>query len=230
MIGKGQASEQTIEEIKALNPGIPILSYNWPRRDDQVIFKTISRDTYKYIMERTSAAKQNNGKNYLPLDEIHEAVFDQCVLWPKLTIEERYNLPVGVIPSVSKVIQERSGFLDVDIADRILAPEIYTTLIQPFPFWDKPSEEEIDELKKSTKFPLFQVQVESCFFVLRPMTRTDIKISTQAIDDRLALTRQVTLWPEQIDWDIIPAGWIEALGRAAADLSGWDSEALVSEL
>ena len=139
-------------------------------------------------------------------------------------------MPIGVIPSVSKIIQERSGFLDVDIADRILAPEIYTTLIQPFPTWPEPTKEQIDEIKAHYKFPLFKVRVESCTFILRPMTRTDVRVAGQSMDDRLALTKSVSMWPENVDWENIPAGWVEALGRAASDLSGWDSEAIVSEV
>jgi hypothetical protein len=229
MIGKGKISEQEIKELKLLYPGTTLLKFTWPRTGDEVIFRLITQPVMRNIQDMLAANRQAN-RNSLPVDDVHQKIFDSCVMWPKLTLEEKFNLPVGVIPSIAKVIQEKSGYLDYDIMDRILAPDVHTSLIQGFEAWPDITDEERDALMAKWRVPLFKIRVENCVFVVRPMTRTDVKLSAQALDDELALTQAVTLYPQQVDWDSIPAGWVKTLGRTATDLSGWDAEAVISEL
>jgi hypothetical protein len=228
MLGKGKADEQTIKELKLSNPGVPLLKWAWAGTGDEMIFKVVDRETYHFILELLENCKKNRITTFV--DEINQALFDRCVLWPKLTIEEKFGLPIGVIPSCTKVIQEKSGFLDVDINDRILAPSTRTQMIQPYHYWGDITDEQITELRKTTSFPLFKIIVETCVFVVRPMTRTDVQVSAQAIDDQLAITKAVTMWPDEVPWADLPAGWIQTLHSCVSDISGWDAEGICTEL
>lgn len=229
MIGKGKISEAEIKELKAAYPGQgALLKYTFPNGKDDVVFRPISTDSYERLTTWISNSRAE--RKAVPIKDVHEKIFDDCVLWPRLTIEEKTLLPVGVVPTVVKVIQERSGFLDVDIMERYLGPDVHSTILRPFPFWGDVPEEALKKLKDETPFPLYKTRVESCVFVIRPMTRTDVRVAEQAGDDQLALVKCVTMWPEEVPWDAIPAGWIEALGRAANQISGWEISPDVEEL
>ena len=229
MIGKGKISEQDLAELKALNQGAPIFKYTWRSTGDELFYKAISTQIYHNILEMVDAFKKARNPG-LPVEDVHMRIFDSCVLWPKLTLEEKYNLPIGVIPSIAKSIQEKSGLLDIDIMDRILAPDVTSSVVQPFNFWADATAEDISAVRAVWSGALFKVRVERCNFIVRPMTRSDVKASGQAVDDKITIAKLVTMWPTDVKWEDMPAGWVENLGSAAIELSGWDSEFTVEEV
>jgi len=229
MTGKGKASEKTISELKSLFPiKGGLLLYPWPNGKDDTIFTPITRPAYQRILAMIAVGKEA-GKP-VSVEDVHEKIFDECVKWPQFTIEERENLPVGVVHQMAKVIQEKSGLLDVDIMNRPLAPDYRTQVLVPSPSWGSYTDEELAELKKQTKFSLTEVVIDNLVFIIRPITRVDLRISQQAVDDQIALVSCVTMWPQNVPWGELPAGCLEALGRAATECSGWSSTPEITEL
>lgn len=229
MINKGHITEKEVEELKLAYPGEALFKWPTPNKKDEVVMRAINTDLMQKIIAMIREAElQGRG---LPIQDVNEKIFDTCVLWPSFTLEEKLTLPVGIIPSLVKVIQEKSGFLDIDIFQRTLAPDTFTTTLRDFDYWGDIEEKELEDLKeKSSPFSLTRVRIGHWVFVIRPMTRIDIQVASQSNDDQLTLARSVTMWPTKVEWEKIPAGIIEILGRKANEISGWDIEAQVEEL
>lgn len=220
----------TPEEIAELKKAVKDPLFKWadPNKKGEIVFRPINAGLANQIMLAVRAAEESG--RVIPISDLNEKIFDSCVLWPTFTIEEKLMLPVGIIPSVVKSIQEKSGFVDVDIYNRALGPDTVTTTIKDFDYWGDVSDQEVETLKGKTSFALFRVRIGRWVFVIRPMTRTDIQIASQAQDDQLALAKCITMWPNQVEWENVPSGVVELLGRKANEISGWDPEAEVSEI
>lgn len=229
MTNKGNITEQEIAQIKAAYPNEALFKWTSPNKKDDLVLRAISHDLMQKILNMIKDAElQGRG---LPIQDVNEKIFDVCVLWPKLTLDEKLALPVGIIPTIVKVVQEKSGFIDVDIFQRILSPDTITTIIRDFDYWGDLDEDESETLKEKCKpFALFRVRIGRWVFIIRPMTRVDIQVATQSNDDQLALAKSVTMWPEDVKWETIPAGIIEILGRKANEISGWEPDAECTEL
>jgi hypothetical protein len=229
MINKGIITEKEITELKEAYPGEALFKWTSPNKKDELVLRAISHDLMQRIVNMIKDAELQ-GKG-LPIQDVNEKIFDACVLWPSFKLEEKLNLPVGVIPSVVKVIQEKSGFIDIDIFQRVLGPDTFTSTLKDFDTWNDITDEEAEALKKEVGvFSLFRVRIGKWVFIIRPMTRIDIQVASQANDDQLALAKSVTMWPKEVKWETIPAGIIEILGRQANEISGWEPDAEVQEL
>lgn len=228
MTNKGLLTDEQKKELKASNPGTTLFITNYDKKND-VVFQHI---TYPLLQKVTDLIKDSElqGKG-LPIKEVNDLVFDTCVVWPKLTHEEKDNLVAGAIPQIVKSIQEKSGFIDIDIFQRVLAPDVFTKCIQDYDNWGDLPDEQVEKLKEDNQpFSLFRTRIGKFIFVIRPMTRIDIQISSQSDDDQLALAKCVTVWPPKVDWDKIPGGIIEVLVRECNACSGWSESAEVEEL
>lgn len=222
-MNKGTPSEKEIAAIKASLPGVALYKWNVPLTKDQVIiFRAIDRPLKDKIQNLIRDA-ETNGK-LPPIEDVQERIFDACVVWPSFTIEEKFGMPVGIVPSLIKSVQEKSGYLDIDIFQRVLAPDSTTSVVKDYEYWGEISTDELDELKASTPFSLYRVRVGRWSFVVRPMTRIDVQIAQQAIDSELAVAKAVVMWPKDTPWDIIPSGIIEILGDKINEVSGWRSQ------
>ncbi len=228
MTNKGKINDEELAQLKAALPGVPLFKWTSPNKKDEVVFQPMTHDILKKITSMIRDA-EIAGKG-LPIQDVNEKLFDTCVVWPKFSLEEKLTLPVGIIPSIVKVVQEKSGFIDTDVFQRVLAPDVFTTIVRDFDFWGDIEDTELEELKTKTAFPLYRVRIDRYVFIVRPMTRTDIQVATQANDDQLALARAVVMWPKTVKWEFIPAGIIEILGRKANEISGWDNDSEVVEL
>jgi hypothetical protein len=228
MHNKGRVTEEIVKQLKSLHQLEKVCKYPFPNSNDDIIFKLITRASYNRILDMVSVAAKNDKS--LPVNDVHQKIWDDCVIWPLLTVDEKQLLPVGVIHSVVKVIQEKSGFLDVDIMDRILAPDVRTTTIQDLPYWGDLTTEEILALKSKSPYLLQKVIIDKLVFVFRPSNQNDVRIANQSEDNKLALCKSVCMWPENAPWDHLPAGYIEKLANVAFQISGWDSSATVEEL
>ena len=219
MYTKNIITEDEVKKIKEANPGVAI--FKLPNRDiGDVIFKPIYKDLAREIAILAEKAKTQ--AMLPPLEITRDKIFDSCVLWPSFTQEEKDSLPAGTIPSVVKSIEEKSGYFEIDVLDRILGPDVMSSTIKDFSYWDDITPEEIIDLKEKNNCQLFKVRIDGWVFIIQPMTRVHLRISEQANDNQLALSKLITLWPTEVDWDSIPAGCIEILVRQAYKLSGWD--------
>lgn len=239
MHGKGPVPQKKLEEIlKSVRP-VYKWRYPYPRKGpsgemiyDEVLFTVITPEVYREVqryVQRVTAEKK-----MVDVQEVNQIVYSKCVLWPEPKIEEILGYRIGYVPSVVKVIHEKSGFVDVDIMDRVLAPDVTSVMLREPETWSEPTEEEIAQVKASVPpaTPLYKVTIGGIWhFILRPMTRADLQVlSTSVDDDRIALCRLVTVWPQTVDWSSLPMGVLDAVGRASNRVSGWDLEGEVEEI
>jgi hypothetical protein len=227
MLKKGKLTAELIAETKAAYT-CPIFKWTSDDKKDEAIIKQIDLDLLARV--RMLAAESEAQGKALPVKEVNDLIFTQCVIWPALTEAEKEELIVGAIPSIVKDIQEKSGLLEVDIFGRPLGPDLHVSILKDFNYWGDLTEAEGAALKEASPFQLFRVRVGRWVFALRPMTRLDLKLASQAEDDTLSLVKTVTMWPTEVDWNTIPTGVVIQLAETANRISGWSSESSVEEL
>ncbi len=239
MHNKGPVPNEVIEQMK--QAGVtPLKRWRSPVHQkkqnpsdppiyDEILFTTIKHNLWSRIQDLILTAES---KGQIPkIDEINERIFTECVLWPNLTIEEIKALPVGFIPSITKIIEEASGLIDTDILGRPLAPDTNSVILKDFEYWPDITKQDLEAIKQEHKFTrIYKVTVGNFIFVIRPMTRVDIMGMSPADDQAVALCKSVTLWPKEVPWDDLPYGTIQALGRMANKVSGWEVEGEIEEL
>ena len=221
MLNKGKITDEQIQALKKAHPDDGLFKYPFANKKDEFVFKAISHSLYKRVATMAMEAEMQGRP--LPIEDANEMIFDSCVVWPELTLEEKLKLPVGAIASCVKIIQEKSGFIDIDIYQRVLGPDTFTTTLKDHEYWGDIDEVQIEALKKEVSpFSIHRVRIGRWVFVIRPMTRVDIQVASQSNDDQLTIARAVTMWPKEVRWDTIPAGIIDKLNRKANDISGWE--------
>ena len=222
MIGKGKAPTEVIEQLKA-DPGPKFKWLFWGK--DEIIFTPITRPLYTEIQEYLAKSRLEKTAETDIKEYVYEKIWDRCILWPSLTPEEKYKLPVGIMPQVTKTIQEKSGFMDVTIDGETIAETLTVSTLKDSEYWPKPTDAEKEELKKKFNIQLFLVKIRNWYFVVRPMSRTDLRVSRESVDQVTTLCRCVTVWPKTVDWDILPMGIVDMLNRKIEDLAGWTNDA-----
>jgi len=229
ILGKDKVTPKIVAEAKAiLGPEIAIYHYKDKTGRYEAIFKEINHDLMKRI--RTRIKEETLKNNLLPMEEINDMVFDECIIWPPVSTEDKNNLPVGKIVDIVKSIQEKSGFLDVDLAERPLRPDIYTEIIQDFDYWPSITKEEIVELKEKIPFQLFKVEIGGFEFVIRPLTKADIFLVNSSQDEQSTACKAVTVWPTKVPWETLSGGVILLLSQEITRVSGFSSDSEVTEL
>ncbi len=195
----------------------------------EMIFMPLNRDTVKHI--RTFMAESLDQNGALPLNEVDEMIFDACVVWPPLTQKEKDTvLPAGFMSNFSKVVQEYSGFQDVDVWGRPLRPDVYCEVIKDFDHWAPLEGDELEEFKNKSDYVLAKAIIGPWEFIIRPTTKSDAILLKDLEDPDLALCKAIVQWPTEVNWDRIPGGIIEQLLRAITKLSGWNVEARIVEI
>lgn len=227
---KGLITEAELKKLKEFyGEGAVLCQKPLGKGSDDVVFRILVQDDIKTL--RDMVRESTEAQKPLTLEEVNLFIFKSCVVWPALTDEEIENLRVGIIPSVVKSVQEKSGYSDITVLGQAIGPDLQSVLIKDFPYWKDISAEE--KVKLEAKHPQFELQKVFCgrfVFIIRPMTRTDIRLANQSDDRALTMARAVTVWPEEVPWDAIGAGYIESIGEAANAIAGWEHEAEVQEV
>jgi len=228
MLKKGKVSKEIIDALKAEH-NCPLFKWSDPQnKNDEAVFKQIDHELLRQI--RTLAAEAQSNNLPLPIKEVNDLIFSKCVLWPQLGPEELDDLVVGAIPAVVKSIQLTSGLIDVDAFGRPIGNDINVSFIKDFEYWDDISDSERKELKETTPFQLYRVRYGRWFFVIRPITRTDLRLVLGSNDESFTLANLVCVWPKEVPWDLVPSGAIDALAEAANKVSGYMNEPEIEEL
>lgn len=203
--------------LKDLFPGTPL--YKFPiDKSNEIVFKAMTNQVVDRI--RTTILDRQAGNMRFTEWDAEEIIFDQCVVWPEFTIEDKRNMPAGIFSSLAKAVRDKSYYVGVTETGKLYGPDIHSIKIQDFDYWPDITEGEIEGLKQSTRFQLHRLRIERYYFVIRPMTRADLSIAALTADDQLTIVKQVTMWPIEVPWDLIPSGVIEAVGLYANDISG----------
>jgi hypothetical protein len=228
MFNKGKISDEELAQIKATMP--PNLAlYKYPHKNGDVLFTPITKALLDKVTDLLS--KIAEGQANYTFQDMEERIVDECVLWPKLTLDDKLKLPVGAIPSIAKAIQEKSLFLEVDIFRRTIGPDITSVLIKDFNYWSNITPEEVAEIKAAAgNAMLYRVKIGQWLFYTRPVTRVDTKFFLTAEDQDLAMCRCVTVWPKTVEWGDLPAGVIVTLANQITRLSGcYDADVDIEE-
>lgn len=217
---KGKASKEVLEELKeAYN--CPLFLYPTPDGKHDFVFKAISHQLHARIRKMEADSKEKGMD--LPKSEVDSLLFEECVVWPVMTPEEIDGVPVGLMSTIPKVIQEKSGFTEIDIRGNVLGPNISVIPVNSAVSWPDYTPEELKEVKDNTPFMLVRLRMDGLVFLVRPMTRADMMVAQTALDNSLSVAKCVTMWPKEVDWDKIPAGYIDQIGNVALSISGWET-------
>lgn len=230
MTGKGLIPPEVLERVKTEMPG-PKFKLPSQNGKDEVIFVPISRNLYKELVDYAAKSRGEGLPEGDIVEYINERVVDSCVLWPRFTPEEKHLLPIGTIPQISRAIEEKSGFVTITVDGRVIGESATVTQVQDGAFWgDLDEEKKADFKKKYPQFDLFRVRLGRRVFVVRPMSRADLRQAAESPDPALTLVKLVTVWPINPEWNDIPAGVIEHMGDKINDITGFTGAAEVTEL
>lgn len=217
---KGKLPDDVRAQLKIAYAGEGLFVWNEPYTENNYVIKPITHNLYKEILERL--ATKEFSSEFEKKDYLNNFLFEKSVVWPELSPVEYTQLPVGIPPSIAKVVMERSGFINIMITGDVIGPDIHSTKLQDFTTWGDISEDEIEELKTQYKTSLFRVRIDKFIFVIKPVMRSDIQTASIAVDDQLALVQGITVWPKQVDWNLVPTGIVDILGEQANRVSGWN--------
>lgn len=232
MHGQGTVPPEIVAQTKERFPNATLFKkpFQTPRGKDEFLCRCIDMGLQELVQDRLQAVEAQ-GKGGIPVEEANQMIFDYCVIWPQLDEEELDGLPYGMVPALVKVIQERSGYVDITITGQALGPDVTSVMIQSFPHWGDISKDEVTALKADSRFPLYKITIDRKYiFVIRPLTRTDMIVAQAANDRHISYAKSVTMWPAKIDFSTIPAGILDTLGQAANGVSGWDSSPEIEEI
>lgn len=193
----------------------------WSDHDgNDYVLRPISPKLYADLIQALSL--KDFKSEYERKDYVNTTIFQKCTLWPEFTPEEYQTIPVGIFPSIAKVAMERSGFINVTVNGDIIGPDVHSVKIQDYTTWPDITEEEIAQLKSENTAALYRVRIDKFVFVIKPVLRSDIQQAAMAADDQLTLVQKITVWPKELDWELVPTGFLDILGEQANRISGWN--------
>jgi hypothetical protein len=191
------------------------------------VFRPLSRKEYIEVLNFVE-----DNKETLKLNDIDEKCFDLCLLYPTMSAPEKATLPAGVVPTIAKSIQQKSGFEISDVFGTVVpAPPEIETLSDIDP-WPDPSEDVVATLHAKTPHRLVLVKSGPYRFIVRGLGRFEWNtlVTQQDVDGDLTICKKATLWPEVVDWNGIPAGVVPSISQAIMRSSGFDLTTEVEEL
>jgi hypothetical protein len=227
MIYKGKVPAEEKVRLKELYPDTVLKVYPSKDGKHEVVIRAIDPELDSRIL-RFRMESDLTG----PLLErkVDEMVFEECVVWPQLTLEDKAALTVGTIPNLSMVIGEISGYIEIDIHDNIIGPSIQVWPLSESNAWGEYTDEDVAKVKSLTDMPVYRMRADEYVFIIRPLTRVDTDVAQSMSDSALAIAKAITLWPEIVKWDKIPAGYVDHVANAGARVSGWESNPADVEL
>ena len=217
---------ELIEKIKKANPGKQL--FKWAQMG--IIYKPIDRELNDRVMKLSNEAFIKDSGN-IPFREIEDLVVSECVLFPKLTPEDRKDIPVGTYTTLNKVIHEKANFIDIDIFNRALGRDSFSETLVDFEYWDDITDEDLEKLKIDYPHAIYRVFVGEYVFIIRQLTRRDVEVCYDKTDPVFEKVKRTVVWPRTINWDGIPAGVVEKVFDELQNVSGFmESKVTIEEL
>lgn len=158
------------------------------------------------------------------VSQMDEKIVDYCLLSPDWKIADFLATPAGVLPTLSRRIQELSGFEDDPPVEE---------LFNAFQF-DPPAPEKLEEFKKQYK-RVAVVRIHNCTFVVRALNRLEWDrlqrdVQESKADADFAAAKLALLYPDVDVLSDLPAGYVASVSLAVLRASGFQEEPEIEEL
>lgn len=195
--------------------------------DQDYIFRPLSRKEYKSILLFLEENRET-----LRYNDLDEKCFEICCIFPKFTPAEKSTLPAGVMPTIAKAIQEKSGFEISEVFGQVMPMPAEIVSLSDAAETVEPTAEEIDALKAKSNYKLLKVTAGDLVTIVRGMGRLEWNaiMAKPEEDGDSAMCKRTVIWPKDIDWDEVDAGIAPAIARAVMRASGFELTANVEEL
>lgn len=200
------------------------------------IFKTTICDTtylcrliYKPDWDIVCKLRDDN-PNGVSQSEIDEKIVNMALLGPHPTIDSGgwAGAPAGVIPTLAGLIRYKSGFYTPEIGENVIVEDFDEEVEMT-----RPDDQTVAALKVNARFGLKGIGINKDYFVVRPITRVELKQIMQASDqfdqDRNVVEKAV-LWPKGVDWDTKGAGYCDTIAQYVIAISGYSAPSVVEDL
>lgn len=207
-----EVTQEMIEQWKQQYPAV----YKIKLSGQEFYFRPITR---REMLELQRWVQSNPDSTVGQMDE---KVVEMCLLWPQWKIADFLALPAGIISTLSRRIQDRSGFdtedSDLAVFDNISIPEL--------------SNETVASLKRQyERFAV--VRMGNLQFAVRPVSRVEwmqIQSSSQSADPDADVVRIGLLHPDLNTVLALPAGYVAILSNVILTLSGFNEQPEVEEV
>ncbi|MDE1830650.1 MAG: hypothetical protein KGI25_10045, partial [Thaumarchaeota archaeon] len=110
-------------------------------------------------------------------------------------------------------------------------PDVLSEKLSDFYTWDPPEDDVIEDIKtKNPKLPLAKLTVGMWTFIIKSLTRQDVQNIDREEPEDVSIAKVVTIWPTNVDWDMLPYGIFRFITAEANNLGGWDDDIEIEEL
>jgi hypothetical protein len=227
-----ELTPEVIEDAKiALEAcGLPPVIYKFENEGDVFVFRPLYRRDWLEIDEYVQA-----NQNTVRQESVDLKICEKAIVWPGELLDPIHwdFLRAGYQSTLAKFILSRSGFFDdtIDQSQYMRIEPLSTVEMGP-----KPGPEVIDQLKKQHNWALKLVQIDSEYFVVRPLKRLEWKTISSAEDTDLDLitAEAVTVWskeyPHKPNFGDKLAGTVRALSQIIMEISGFNIRPVVEAL
>lgn len=207
---KGKITPEEISELRALGLPMSKLSY----KGEDVVFTFVTKRVVDNLRQRAE-----NGVN---VDGYQEEIFDSCVVWPTLTLEEKLKLPAGYIPNIAHAILEASGFVFQNVFGQVISSSnAFIRPVTEIQGWEPATDKDIKRVVENNPgMAIHHVKVGRFGFLVKPLTRQDLIAVSLADDITFSIAKKGVLWPELEVWENLPYGLIDMLKAQIEMISG----------
>ena len=224
--------ENILQAMKEAIPGLPL--YKKRVLAQEYLIRPLTLEDHKSLEE------WNRTNPNATTTQFDERIFNMAVLYPKIPIEERANMPCGIYPTISQVVQQQSGIEGVGPYARVLPMGEIVETIQEMEGWGEPTEEDIAKVKAmiplqpgtNVKWSILKVTVGSLVFLIRGVGRLEFnKIALKPNDDQeTEVLGAGLLWPTGVDMERLPAGIPTKVANIIMEQSGFTYDLSVQEV
>jgi hypothetical protein len=222
---KYEVTDELVVELKKLYPTL----FKKTVAGQIYIFRPMYRQEYIEILNFI----EDNKGTQLKLNDLDEKCFDRCVLFPKLERPEMAILPAGVVPTLAKSIQEKSGFEISEVFGAVVAPSLIES-VSDYAKPKEPTSADISEAKAKTPYDVVKVSAGPFTFLCRGLNRLEwntlMKQGDTGEDTDSLICNRATLWPQGTKWEELPSGIVSSVSNAIMGRSGFDLNTTVEEL
>jgi len=229
MIRKGSCPKELIENFKKEFPNRPLFKFSKvdPLTSEvhDVVYTTMTREIWKVSKNIALGAIDHSVVSLEdPLDKSQIYLYEQCVIFPKMSSEEMMALEVGDLPSVTAKIAEKSGFHGIDYRGyRVGGIDPNTTLLNSEQIAPYPEHQDIEALQKKYRgIRLWLLRCGLKYFVCKPLSRKELREARETEDEVLSILKSCVVYPPDFDWDSSIAGLDFAIATKISQLGGYD--------